>query len=136
MFKGSKYLLPALLKTVILPPLIALFLFHLPLPHPLNGIINHAVFRICLYIASWPLIYVLRTKYSLYRSSLSARNLGAREIERVKGRWWMNLDVMVDWSRSGREEEVGRMLVLLGRKYGGVYNTRVLGEDQVSIWTT
>ena len=45
----------------------------------------------------------------------------------------MNLDVLVDWSKSGSEEEVGRMMVLLSREYGGTYNTRVLGEDQVSL---
>lgn len=79
----------------------------------------------------WPAIYILRTFWSTWKSDMKARNLEARSIPRVRGKWPLNLDVMVDWSRSGKEEEVGRMLDLLGREYGGVYNTRVLGEDQV-----
>lgn len=62
-----------------------------------------------------------------------AQRSGAIPIRHVKGRLPLNFDVLLDWAKSGSEEEVGRMMVLLGREYGGTYNTRVLGEDSVRL---
>ncbi|WVQ62299.1 uncharacterized protein L199_000438 [Kwoniella botswanensis] len=124
--KGSKFLYPALLKTLIVPPL----LFSLCL---LLFALNHlkAIWKILGYILSFPIIYIIRSHISVYLSSRRARLKRSRDIPRVKGRWPLNLDILVDWAKSGSEEEVGRMMVLLQRKWGRTYNTRVLGEDQV-----
>lgn len=125
--KGARFLLPAVLKTLILPPLLVRVLFLLsPISTPI-------AFKILIYLAAWSALFILRSHISLLRSTRAARVLGARPIPRVEGRWPLNLDVLVDWSKSGSEEEVGRMMVLLSRRYGGTYNTRVLGEDQVSV---
>lgn len=70
---------------------------------------------------------------SLVTSSRKASALGAVDIPRVKGAWPLNIDVLLNWAKSGTEEEVGRMMVLMGRQYGETYNTRVLGEDQVCL---
>lgn len=123
--RGTSYLIPAILKTVLLPPLLTYYLFrispfHLPL-----------LLRSFFLIASFPALYILRSHYSTYRHAIAARRMSAEPIPRVGGRYPLNIDVMLDWARSGSEEEVGRMMVLLGRRYGGTYNTRVLGEDQV-----
>ncbi|WVQ97197.1 hypothetical protein IAU59_004307 [Kwoniella sp. CBS 9459] len=123
--KGSRFLVPALVKTVILPPLIVVCLlrvvpFQLLLP---------VRFLACL--ISFPLLFFLRSHYAALQTTRHAKSLGAIDIPRVKGRWPLNLDVLADWAKSGSEEEVGRMMVLLGRKYGTTYNTRVLGEDQI-----
>lgn len=110
--KGGRFLLPALFKTLILPPLIAaLFTHHFP----------------SLSLSLTALIYPLVT------SSRKASALGAVDIPRVKGAWPLNIDVLLNWAKSGTEEEVGRMMVLMGRQYGETYNTRVLGEDQVCL---
>lgn len=130
--KGAQFLVPALLKTAVAPPLICYILLryppvHLPLP-----------VRLILYLISWPVLFIIRSRISLHRSTVAARQAGAQPIPRVKGKWPLNLDVLVDWGKSGSEEEVGRMMVLLSRRYGVTYNTRVLGEDQVSYpnWRT
>lgn len=121
--KGGSYLFPALLKTVLLPPLLTqLLIHHLPMP---------ILLRILISLLSLPTSYILRTRYSVYRNNLAARYAGARPIPKVRGRYPLNVDIMLDWAKSGSEEEVGRMMVLLERKYGATYNTRVLGEDQV-----
>ncbi|WVW82196.1 hypothetical protein I302_104202 [Kwoniella bestiolae CBS 10118] len=121
--KGSKFLLPALFKTLILPPsLFTLLLLLLPPSTP---------WKIIGYILSFPIVYIVRSNLSVYLSTRRAKALGARDIPRVKGRWPLNLDILVDWAKSGSEEEVGRMMVLLKRRWGGSYNTRVLGEDQI-----
>ncbi|KIR36927.1 cytochrome P450 monooxygenase pc-2 [Cryptococcus deuterogattii MMRL2647] len=122
--KGGRFLLPALFKTLILPPLIAaLFTHHFPsLSLSLTALI---------YLISLPALYVFRSYVSLVTSSRRAAALGAVDIPRVKGAWPLNIDVLLNWAKSGTEEEVGRMMVLMGRQYGGTYNTRVLGEDQI-----
>ncbi|WWC58540.1 uncharacterized protein I303_101083 [Kwoniella dejecticola CBS 10117] len=125
--KGSKFLLPALLKTLILPPILfALILWLFDRASNLNDIS-----RTLGYILSFPLVYLIRSHLSVYLSNRRARTLGAKEMPRVGGRWPLNLDILVDWAKSGSEEEVGRMMVLLSRRYGKTYNTRVLGEDQI-----
>ena len=124
--QGGTFLYPALLKTVILPPALVLVL---------RGTIGGDIpilLLIFLYLASWPTLFALRAQRASIASNLRARRLGARVIPRVRGRLPLNFDVLLDWSRSGSEEEVGRMMVLLGRTYGRTYNTRVLGEDSVS----
>lgn len=130
--KGSTFLYPAIFKTALLPPLL-IYLFNRlitshHIPHPLR--LPFWVLSV-LYLLSWPTLFIIRSQISLSRAQIRARSLGASPIPRVHGRWPLNLDVLVDWSRSGSEEEVGRMMILLSRKYGGTYNTRVLGEDQV-----
>ncbi|WWD18044.1 hypothetical protein CI109_102491 [Kwoniella shandongensis] len=124
--KGSRFLLPALFKTIVLPPLLVYLFLCLPI---LN--LTSSLVPIPTYIISFPLLFILRSYLSLLRSQRHARSLGAIDTPRVKGRWPLNLDVLRDWARSGSEEEVGRMMVLLERKYGKTYNTRVLGEDQI-----
>ncbi|WVR05800.1 hypothetical protein IAU60_002825 [Kwoniella sp. DSM 27419] len=123
--KGSRFLLPALFKTVILPPVLACIVLHI-LALPLSP-----VSTLLVYLASFPLLFIARSHYALFRSTRRATAKGARDIPRVEGRWPLNLDILVDWAKSGSEEEVGRMMVLLGRRYGRTYNTRVLGEDQI-----
>lgn len=124
--KGGSFLYPALIKTLLLPVMFAwLALQYLPLP---RGIISQTL----AYILSFPLLYISRSYWSTLVSSYTARRLGAADIPRVRGRYPLNIDILLDWARSGSEEEVGRMMVLLGRKFGKTYNTRVLGEDQVS----
>ncbi|WWC86142.1 uncharacterized protein L201_001014 [Kwoniella dendrophila CBS 6074] len=125
--KGSKFLYPALFKTVILPPLL-FSLVTISLPQLFNGFF---FLRLLGYILSFPITYVIRSHISVFLSTRQAKSLGAIDIPRVKGRWPLNLDILVDWAKSGSEEEVGRMMVLLSRKYGKTYNTRVLGEDQI-----
>ena len=124
--KGARFLLPAILKTVLLPPVLTLILLACS---PLR---LHWSLRFISVITAWPALYIVRSHISLLSSARAARALGARPVPRVEGRWPLNLDVLADWSKSGSEEEVGRMMVLLSRRYGGTYNTRVLGEDQVS----
>jgi hypothetical protein len=58
--------------------------------------------------------------------------VGAEKIPIVKGRYWLNLDILLDWAKSS-DDEVGWIMVLLGRKYGTTYNTRVLAADQVRV---
>ena len=122
--KGASYLLPSVLKTLIFPPLLAHILLRQLRP-PL-------LVQLICYWLSLPVLYILRTELSVYRTQNLARRAGARPPLNVKGRYPLNIDVLLDWAKSGSEEEVGRMMVLLGRQYGGTYNTRVLGEDQVS----
>ncbi|TYJ57636.1 hypothetical protein B9479_001718 [Cryptococcus floricola] len=122
--KGARFLLPALAKTLFLPPLIVFLLFR-ALPFvPL-------ALEVVAYISSFPVLFILRSQLSAELSARSARQLRAVDIPRVQGRWPLNLDVLWDWAKSGSEEEVGRMMVLMERRYGGTYNTRVLGEDQI-----
>ncbi|WVQ85454.1 hypothetical protein IAT38_007619 [Cryptococcus sp. DSM 104549] len=132
--QGGRFLYPALFKTVFLPPFFTyILLYRLPFPSPLPAI-PHAlavILRISAFLLSFPLLFILRSHISLVRSTAKARALGAVDIPRVKGKWPLNLDVLVDWAKSGSEEEVGRMMVLMERKYGKTYNTRVLGEDQI-----
>ncbi|KAK1927710.1 cytochrome P450 [Papiliotrema laurentii] len=126
MIQGAKFLLPAIWKTVILPPLLAYWLLrHLKPPT------DSFLLRVTMYLVVLVSSHIFRTWFSTLQTQIRARQCGAREVPRVKGRWVLNLDVMVDWSRSGREEEVARMLELLKREYGTTFNTRVLGEDQV-----
>jgi hypothetical protein len=121
---GLGYLLPSLFKTLLLPPLLTYTLtLYLHVPVSLHFL---------LYLTSLPVLYILRTEASLHRIDSAARRAGALPIPRVKGRYPLNVDILLDWARSGSEEEVGRMMALLGREYGATYNTRVLGEDQVS----
>jgi hypothetical protein len=124
--QGGTFLYPALFKTVLLPPTLVLLLQRTIFA----GIPLLLLFG--LYIASWPAVFALRAYRANISSTLRARRLGARVIPRVRGRLPLNFDVLLDWSRSGSEEEVGRMMVSLGRIYGRTYNTRVLGEDSVS----
>lgn len=122
----NRWLVESLVKTWICPPLlISLMIRYLNL----NVSVSSQLF---LYITAIPSVYVLRTQISGYQSRRAAKRLGAKPIPRVKGRLPLNVDIVLDWAKSGSEEEVGRMMVLLGRKYGSTYNTRVLGEDQVS----
>lgn len=124
--KGGRFLLPALFKTLLLPPLIAaLFIHHFPSLFP--------TFTALIYLISFPALYVFRSYASLVASSWKASALGAIDIPRVNGTWPLNIDILLNWAKSGTEEEVGRMMVLMGRQYGGTYNTRVLGEDQVCL---
>jgi hypothetical protein len=143
--KGSQFLVPALFKALVLPPLLVYTILHIlprlafakptplslssPLPSPLGlGL----VLIIAVYLLSFPVIFILRSAFCAWTSSWAAKKLGAEIIPRVKGRWVLNVDILLDWARSGSDDEVGRMMVVLGRRYGGTYNTRVLGEDQVS----
>jgi hypothetical protein len=123
--KGGTFLLPALFKTLVLPPLLVYLLTHFRLALPTSV-------QIVAYILSFPLIYILRSHLSSLITRYSAYTSGSIDIPGVKDRWILNLDVLRDWARSGAEEEVGRMMVVLGRRWGKTYNTRVLGEDQVS----
>jgi hypothetical protein len=117
-------LLRVLVKSIVLPPLLTLLAFQLiPCPWYLQPLI---------YLVSLPALFLLRTYLHSLRSNLAARKLGARPVPKVTGRWPLNIDILLDWARSGSEEEVGRMMFLLERTYGETYNTRVLGEDQVS----
>lgn len=123
--KGGTFLYPALLKTLVLPPILTLFLTRfIPTLHPL--------LLISLCISSCPALFIFRSYLAIWVSTYKARKLGAEDIPRVRGKMLLNFDVLLDWSRSGTDEEAGRMMVVLGRKYGGTYNTRVLGEDSVS----
>lgn len=124
--KGGRFLLPALFKTLLLPPLIAaLFTHHFPS--------LSLSFTALIYLLSFPALYVFRSYTSLVASSWKASALGAIDIPRVKCTWPLNIDVLLNWAKSGTAEEVGRMMVLMARQYGGTYNTRVLGEDQVCL---
>lgn len=123
---GASYLLPAVFKTLILPPMITYVCLRTLQPTA------HYTSYIPLSIVSILTAYILRTQISVYQTDRAARRAGAAPIPRVKGKYPLNVDILFDWARSGSEEEVGRMMVLLGRRYGGTYNTRVLGEDQVS----
>ncbi|WVQ71060.1 hypothetical protein IAR50_000585 [Cryptococcus sp. DSM 104548] len=122
--KGAKFLLPALAKTLVLPPLLV-FLFLRSLPS------TSVVLSAIAYASSFPVLFILRSILSAKLSARDARRLGAVDIPRVRGRWPLNLDVLWDWAKSGSEEEVGRMMVLMERRYGQTYNTRVFGEDQI-----
>jgi hypothetical protein len=122
--RGQAFLFPALLKTVVIPPILTALLLRL-LPSV------SILLQILLYITSFPVLFTLRGHWSVLQQERKARKLGATSITRVAGRWPLNLDVLMDWSRSGAEEEVGRMIELLSRRYGTTFNTRVLGEDQV-----
>jgi hypothetical protein len=124
--KGGTFLLPALLKTLVLPPTLLYFLLQISPSLP-------TLLIPFLYLFSFPISYILRSRLSVYQTQRQASSHGAREIPRVRGTYPLNLDVMLDWMKSGSEEEVGRMMVLLGRKYGRTHNTRVFGEDQVCI---
>lgn len=122
--KGGRFLLPALFKTLLLPPLIAaLFTHHFPS--------LSLSFTALIYLLSFPALYVFRSYTSLVASSWKASALGAIDIPRVRGTWPLNIDVLLNWAKSGTADEVGRMMVLMVRQYGGTYNTRVLGEDQI-----
>ncbi|OXG31027.1 cytochrome P450 monooxygenase pc-2 [Cryptococcus neoformans Ze90-1] len=122
--KGGRFLLPALFKTLLLPPLIAaLFTHHFPS--------LSLSFTALIYLLSFPALYVFRSYTSLVASSWKASALGATDIPRVRGTWPLNIDVLLNWAKSGTADEVGRMMVLMARQYGGTYNTRVLGEDQI-----
>lgn len=124
--KGGRFLLPALFKTLLLPPLIAaLFTHHFPS--------LSLSFTALIYLLSFPALYVFRSYTSLVASSWKASALGAIDIPRVRGTWPLNIDVLLNWAKSGTADEVGRMMVLMARQYGGTYNTRVLGEDQVCL---
>jgi hypothetical protein len=125
--KGSDFLYPALFKTAVLP----LLLTNIGLRQVGLGW-NHYLLVIALYLFSWPALFALRSYWDVVVTTYRARQLGASDIPRVKGKWPLNLDILRDWAKSGSEEEVGWMMVLLGRQYGTTYNTRVLGEDQVS----
>ena len=59
-----------------------------------------------------------------------AASLGGIPIPRVKGRWPLNVDIVVKWAK-WTQDEVGRMLVELERQNGKTYNTRMLLEDQI-----
>ncbi|EIW72761.1 hypothetical protein TREMEDRAFT_72868 [Tremella mesenterica DSM 1558] len=76
-----------------------------------------------------PLIF-LRRWLSLRHDLQSAARLGARPIPVVKGKWPLNFDVVLSWTRWS-QDEVGRMLFELEKKYGTTFNTRTLGEDQI-----
>jgi hypothetical protein len=149
--KGSRFLFPALFKALVLPPLVVYVLLHIlprlafptptclslvpPLLFPLGPGLLGRVLRISAYLISFPAVFILRSTISARTSSWAAKKLGAHIIPRVEGRWVLNVDILQDWARSGSDDEVGRMMVDLGRRYGGTYNTRVLGEDQVSrVW--
>lgn len=148
--KGSQFLFPALFKALVLPPLLVYVLLHIlprlalpvPAPQPLSppipfptGPVLGRVLRTALYLLSFPTIFILRSAASAWTSTRASKKLGAKIIPRVEGRWVLNVDILRDWARSGSDDEVGRMMVDLGRRYGGTYNTRVLGEDQVSrLW--
>lgn len=125
--KGGRYFLPALIKSLLLPLVFTYSLIHLA--HPSMPWLSQAF----LYSAALPLLYHLRCLYSVFRSDAAARRCGASPTPRVKGRYPLNIDVLLDWAKSGSEEEVGRMMVLLSREYGSTYNTKVLGEDQVGL---
>ena len=122
--KGGTFLYPALLKTLLLPPILCFIFIHILPSLPI-------FISLLLYALSWPTLFIFRSHLAAWICSYKAHQLGARDIPRVKGKSVLNFDVLLDWSRSGTEEEAGRMMVLLGRKYGGTYNTRVLGEDSV-----
>lgn len=115
----------AIIKTFLIPPILTRqFLSVITLPFLL---------RLVLYCTSIPVAFVLRCRLSTYRHALAARRVGATPIRTVNGRYPLNIDVLLDWAKSGSEEEVGRMMVLLGRRYGGTYNTGVLGDVQVRL---
>jgi hypothetical protein len=124
--KGGTYLYPALIKTCLLPP----FLLYLSL-RVLGLTSIRLILQVLLYLVSFPTLFIIRSHLSRISSTRRAHALGAVDIPRVKGKWVLNLDVIFDWARSGSEEEVGRMMELMKRQYGGTYNTRALGEDQV-----
>ena len=63
-------------------------------------------------------------------NALRASYWNASPVPRVKGNLPLNVDIMLAWLKH-RDEDVGRMFVELSRTYGGTFNTRVLGEDQI-----
>lgn len=122
--RGLQLLLPSAIKTVVLPLVLTrLIIFVVP---GLQGILAGLA-----YLLSLPAAYVARVRLALYRADRHAAQAGVRPIPRVQGRLPLNVDVVLDWARSGTEDEVCRMMVELGRTYGKTYNTRALGEDQV-----
>ncbi|KAL7422863.1 Protein kinase alk2 [Cryptotrichosporon argae] len=124
MLKGSKVIFPALLKSVVAPPVLVACILYLCPP-------VHIVVRAVVYFVVFPALLVLRSTYSLHQSRRAALGAGAREIPRVQGRHVLNIDVLLDWAKSGSEDEVGWMMAVMRARYGPTYNTRVLGEDQI-----
>lgn len=123
---GLQLLLPLAIKTVVLPLACTRLFVAYAVP-------DLPVVLACLaYLLSLPVAYVARVQLTLYQADRRAAQAGVRPIPRVRGRLPLNIDVVLDWARSGTEDEVCRMMVELGRKYGKTYNTRALGEDQVS----
>jgi hypothetical protein len=122
--RGQAFLLPALFKTLVAPPVLTAVVLAILPPIPVT-------LALLLYVIAFPALFSLRGQISIWRHDKQARAIAAVPITRVSGKWPLNLDVLVDWAKSGAEEEVGRMIVLLSRNYGRTFNTRVLGEDQV-----
>jgi hypothetical protein len=118
--------MPSAVRILLLPPIVVFAIITTLAIAPRPNLIT----RIILYMLSYPVSYALQTFLADKINSLQATRLGADLVPRVKGRWPLNLDVVVSWSK-GKEEDVARALVLMEREYGKTYNTRVLGEDQV-----
>jgi hypothetical protein len=118
--------MPSAMRILLLPPIVVFAIITTLAIAPRPNLLTHII----LYILSYPVSYALQTILADKINSLQATRLGADLVPRVKGRWPLNLDVVVSWSK-GKEEDVARALVLMEREYGKTYNTRVLGEDQV-----
>ncbi|ORY21852.1 cytochrome P450 [Naematelia encephala] len=121
--KGAAFLLPALFRILVLPILIVQpILRFLP---------DLTLFRLVAYLLSFALVYAVRGRLDVWSTSRQASAQGAADVPLVNGRWPFNLDIVRDWAKSGSEDEVARMMFLLGRQYGSTYNTRVIGENQI-----
>lgn len=124
----SPFLAAAVLRNIVVPLVVtwlATRLLHIHLAWRFRLPVNVAA----LVVNFWILSYV-----SLVRQNWFARRLHpqAVPIPRVKGRWPLNLDVMVDWMKSSKGEYLGEgMIAKLEERYGKTMNTRVLGEDSV-----
>lgn len=124
----SPFLAAAVLRNIVVP-LVVTWLATQLLHISLAWRIRLPVYIAALIVSFWLLSYV-----SLFRQNWVARRLHpqAVPIPRVKGRWPLNLDVMVDWMQSSKSEYLGEgMIATLEKKYGKTMNTRVLGEDSV-----
>lgn len=124
----SAFLAAAVLRNVVLPLVIASLATHLFRFHP-PWTVRLPVYAVALAINFWILSYI-----SLAKQTWVARRLHPQAIPvpRVRGRWPLNLDVMVDWMESSKGEYLGEgMISKLEERYGKTVNTRVLGEDSV-----
>lgn len=85
-------------------------------------------------ILSVLLNYFLLAYISLVKQHFDARRLhpAAVPIPRVGGKWPLNIDILMDWMGTSKNEYLGEgMVSRLQAIYGQTLNTRILGEDSV-----
>ncbi|KAI5450415.1 Protein kinase alk2 [Naganishia albida] len=124
----SPFLAAAVVRNILTP------LILISLPTLLLNITIARSTRLLVHLAALVFNYSLLSSLSLIRQQWVARRLHAQAVPvpRVRGRWPLNLDVMVDWMRSSKGEYLGEgMIAKLEQTYGKTMNTRVLGEDSI-----